>query len=132
MNQSSLLSAVTAMTDFKAEVTRDGQVTDITEGVKVIWDALVQSLDFGSGFLDREELDDIRVIQEACGFPADLDAVHEGLEPKQSEAKPRTKDDPPPFGYEIVGGPLDGFTHENDPDRGYTFPYFRPDQNFTS
>ena len=53
---------------MKIIVTRDGQETDITEEVKICYDTAVGSKDFGSGFLDSEEVAGLRLLASACGF----------------------------------------------------------------
>ena len=59
-----------------AKITCDG--IDITEHVAAMFDALVQSLDWGSGFLDADEIESILIVAELCGFdipalPVELD-----------------------------------------------------------
>lgn len=38
-----------------------------TEHLQILFDALVQSMDFGSGFLDTEEVEALRAIAEDLG-----------------------------------------------------------------
>lgn len=45
-----------------------GSHVDVTEGVQVLYDALVASLDWGSGLFDTEEVTAIRRLGQACGF----------------------------------------------------------------
>lgn len=45
----------------------NGEV-DITDGVQVIYDQLVGSMDWGSGFLSTEEVATIRAVAAVCGF----------------------------------------------------------------
>lgn len=52
----------------------DGIELDITEEVQVAYDCVRQSLDWGSGFLDVEEVDAIIRLSGACGFP-DFESV---------------------------------------------------------
>ena len=47
----------------------DGTTTDITEGVQVLYDTVLQSMDWSSGFLDHEEQSGIIRTGIACGFP---------------------------------------------------------------
>lgn len=47
----------------------DGTEVDVTEEVKVAYDCVRQSLDWGSGFLDVEEVDAIIRLSAACAFP---------------------------------------------------------------
>lgn len=53
----------------------DGTTTDITVGVQVAYDIAYHSLDWGSGFLDLEEMDAIARMGEACRFPSFEDAL---------------------------------------------------------
>lgn len=46
----------------------DGQSVDITKGVQVLYDQIASSMDWGSGFLDYEEVNAIRAVGYACGF----------------------------------------------------------------
>lgn len=46
----------------------DGQTVDITEGVQFLYDRLESTMDFGSGFMDHEELTAMRKVAYACGF----------------------------------------------------------------
>lgn len=46
----------------------DGKGVDITEGVRVMYDAVLGSLDWQSGFLDLEELEALGQVADACGF----------------------------------------------------------------
>jgi hypothetical protein len=41
---------------------------DVTESVQIIYDALMGSMDAGSGFLDAEEEQALRKIAKVCGF----------------------------------------------------------------
>lgn len=55
---------------MKVTVTRDdGTQVDVTEYVRIAYDCVRQSLDWGSGFLDTEEVNGIVLLAEACGFP---------------------------------------------------------------
>ncbi len=49
--------------------------TDITEGVQVAYDTAHESLNWGSGFLDLDEMEAITKLGEACRFPDFADAV---------------------------------------------------------
>ena len=47
----------------------DGQqVTDITRELRVMYDLVVTSMDFGSGFLDAEDMETLWHIAELCDF----------------------------------------------------------------
>lgn len=58
------------MTDVRIYATSDGRQVDVTEGVQVMYDHLIASLDWGSGFLDVEEMRAIVLLAETCGFDA--------------------------------------------------------------
>lgn len=47
----------------------DGREIDVTEPVRVAYDCVRSSLDWGSGFLDTEEVDNIIRLSAACQFP---------------------------------------------------------------
>lgn len=47
----------------------DGTEIDITEGVQIAYDVVVHSMDWGSGFLDTEEVDAIVNLARAARFP---------------------------------------------------------------
>lgn len=53
----------------------DGTTVDITEGVQVAYDTAYGSMDWGSGFLDSEEMGLIAHLGEACRFPSFEDAL---------------------------------------------------------
>ena len=46
----------------------DGTETDITEGVQAMYDRLVGSLDWGSGFITLEDALPLADLAKACGF----------------------------------------------------------------
>lgn len=50
-------------------VSDEGTETDITEGVQVLYDTVLQSMDWSSGFLDYEEQSAVIRTGMACGFP---------------------------------------------------------------
>lgn len=56
----------------------DGTEVDVTEPVRVAYDCVHQSMDWGSGFLDTEEVDNIIRLGAACGF-ADFQEVIRGV-----------------------------------------------------
>lgn len=69
----------------------DGTTTDVTEGVQVTYDIARHSMDWGSGFLDLEEMDAVARLGDACRFPdfeEALQEVHEARR-KQEEAPAR-------------------------------------------
>mgnify|MGYP003421936913 CR=1 FL=1 len=59
---------------MKITVENDGVVTDITEGVQILYDAMVATMDWTSGLLDRHEVLATWNLARACGF--DLEAYH--------------------------------------------------------
>lgn len=48
-------------------VAADGSQVDVTEAVQVVFDAVIGSMDFGSGFLDTFEVIALRRLAEALG-----------------------------------------------------------------
>lgn len=46
----------------------DGATEDITEGVQVLYDLVIQSMDWGSGFLTVEDVQPVVALARACGF----------------------------------------------------------------
>jgi hypothetical protein len=46
----------------------DGTETDVTEGVKALYDLVIGSMDWGSGFLTYEDALPVLRVAEACGF----------------------------------------------------------------
>lgn len=59
------------MPDFpwRAQVTAgDGEMFDITRELAVMYDAIVGSMDWGSGFLDREDVEALFRVATLCGF----------------------------------------------------------------
>lgn len=49
-------------------IQEDGSQKDITEGVQICYDLLRQSLDWGSGFLDVDEVDAVIRLAHDSGF----------------------------------------------------------------
>jgi len=49
-------------------VADDGTETDITDGVGALYDLVVGSMDWGSGFLTVEDATPVSVIAHACGY----------------------------------------------------------------
>lgn len=45
-----------------------GETRNITEGVQVLYDMLIHSMDFGSGFLSIEDIRPIVELANFCGF----------------------------------------------------------------
>lgn len=46
----------------------DGTEFDITDGVRVLYDCTVGSMDWGSGFFDTNEVMAVRAVARSCGF----------------------------------------------------------------
>lgn len=55
-------------------VYRDGQETDITEGVQALYDLVINSMDWGSGFLSDEDVRPVIEVAEACQFASFAEA----------------------------------------------------------
>lgn len=73
---------------MKITVTHDdGTTTDVTEGVQVAYDAVRSSLDWGSGFLDTEEVDAVVGLAVACRFPDFEELVEEVRRDREAEEK---------------------------------------------
>lgn len=53
---------------WTAAVTKDGAAHDITRELAVMYDAIVGSMDWGSGFLDIEDVEALLRIGALCGF----------------------------------------------------------------
>lgn len=78
--------------DLQIVVKRDGKSVDITVPVQIVYDALLGSMDFGSGMLDREELEGIHQLAEAAGFKAPcLLCSYPFLQYPPSKSCPRTE-----------------------------------------
>jgi hypothetical protein len=57
------------MSDLKITLERGNAAPqDVTEAVQIIYDALYNSMDAGSGFLDKEEEDALRELAKLAGF----------------------------------------------------------------
>lgn len=55
----------------------DGREVDVTEAVQITYDLTRQSLDWGSGLLDTQEMIEVVKLAEACGFPDFEEALAE-------------------------------------------------------
>lgn len=55
----------------------DGGSVDVTEGVRTLYDHLIHSLDWGSGFLTTEEAVNIITVAQQCGFLMPADAARQ-------------------------------------------------------
>jgi hypothetical protein len=53
--------------DFVVVLRRGGEEIDVTEAVQAAYDVARGSMDFGSGFLDTEEVVSLRTLGEALG-----------------------------------------------------------------
>lgn len=58
-------------------VNDDGLVTDVTEGVQICYDMVRNSMEWGSGLFDTQEIANIIRLAEAAGFPDYEDAITE-------------------------------------------------------
>jgi len=58
---------------------------DITEHIAAMFDALVGSLDWGSGFLETETIESILIVGEVIGF--DMDAADHGAPGWRAQVK---------------------------------------------
>lgn len=64
----------------------DGTTQDVTEGVQALYDLVVQSMDWGSGFLTREDAEPVAAIARFCGFTGIEEAERYLTELDQSDA----------------------------------------------
>lgn len=46
----------------------DGATVDLTEGVQCLYDLVINSMDWGSGFISAEEALPVAEVARACGF----------------------------------------------------------------
>lgn len=65
-----------------------GEITDITEGVRVMYDAVLGSLDWQSGFLDLEELEALGQVADACGF-GQIEEVYQRIQAEKASQEAR-------------------------------------------
>lgn len=65
----------------------DGTSADITEGVQIAYDIAYGSMDWGSGFLDTEEMDAVARLAEACRFPSFEDALESVAAAREAEER---------------------------------------------
>ena len=63
----------------------DGTEFDITEGVQVAYDCTTSSMDWGSGFLDVEEVDAMVRLAQACRFSDFEEIAQEVFQSRQRE-----------------------------------------------
>lgn len=64
----------------------DGDPTDITEGVQALYDLVIQSMDWGSGFLSIEDVEPIAKLAKACGFSG-AEAADKYIEQRREDAR---------------------------------------------
>lgn len=65
----------------------DGATQDITEQVQIAYDVATHSMDWGSGFLDREETNGLILLAEACRFPSLDEVLQEQWRARMAEGK---------------------------------------------
>lgn len=63
----------------------DGSEIDITAGVQAMYDLVLGSMDWGSGFLTDDDAAPMSVVGHACGF-AEVDRVDEYIADKRHDA----------------------------------------------
>ena len=68
-----------------------GEPIDITEGVQVLYDLVTSSMDWGSGFWTEDDIQPVRALVEAVGFPG-LDNVDAYLEDLAKSAERQRAD----------------------------------------
>ena len=74
--------------DMKITVTHDdGTEQDITELVQIAYDVVTGSMDWGSGFLDREDTNGLILLAEACRFPNLDEVLQEQWRARTAEGK---------------------------------------------
>ncbi len=73
---------------MKITVTHDdGMEQDVTELVQIAFDVATHSMDWGSGFLDREETNGLILLAEACRFPSLDEVLQEQWRARMAEGK---------------------------------------------
>lgn len=78
--------------ELQIVVRLNGVETDVTEAVKVCYDVVHSSMDWGSGFLDVEEMAHVVALAQAAGF-TEPDVPFARYTPAQGRAvKQRTAD----------------------------------------
>lgn len=69
-------------------VAKDGTQTDITSGVQALYDLVIGSQDFGSGFWSYEDALPVAEVARACGFDRSEEVeryVRQALHRKESD-----------------------------------------------
>lgn len=69
---------------MKIFVIEEGVTTDVTFAVQVIYDALLASMDYSSGFLDAEELTALHELGTAAGFK-EVEEVYEHIQAAKAQ-----------------------------------------------
>lgn len=71
-----------------------GTETDVTEAVKILYDNVHASMDWGSGFLGSDEVASIAAAADVCGFEAleDVATSYYSNDPKKTDLLNRAKD----------------------------------------
>ena len=65
----------------------DGSETDITEGVQALYDLVIGSMDWGSGFWTAEDAAPVAKVARACGFESAEEAERYLREQIRSEER---------------------------------------------
>lgn len=68
----------------------DGAEVDVTEAVAITYDLLRNSLDWGSGFLDTQEMSHVIRLGEAAGYADIEDAIREAWAEWHDDANRRS------------------------------------------
>lgn len=66
----------------------DGSEVDITEGVQTLYDLVLSSMDWSSGFWTVEDALPVAVVARACGFPR-VDEVEQYLAARAEDERRR-------------------------------------------
>jgi len=83
------------MTNRIVAIQEDGSHKDITEGVQICYDLLRQSLDWGSGFLDTEEVDAVVRLANDAGFADFENLIREVWADRRKQWSPNATSDYP-------------------------------------
>jgi len=66
----------------------DGTTQDVTAGVQTLYDLVIQSMDWGSGFLTVEDTEPVVAIAEFCGFK-DFEEAQRYIEAERTAQRQR-------------------------------------------
>lgn len=72
----------------------DGSTVNVTEGVQTLYDHVISSMDWGSGFLTKEDAIPIAEIARVCGFESSEEAeryIHSMEEEERRRAAAKIK-----------------------------------------